>query len=420
MNVDNAKAGLAEFLQQNPLSEIAAIGEESDEAVIRSPWGDGSIYLKIPDDHAALFAALNGVLLPERFAAAWHRDTKDLEVMYTAFPLAGSQADVSRRKFSFSFLGGEYACEFGRSSDRVLAIAENAIFAGASRTEFRNLPPFQYYIESEKGGAPKLPGAAPISFWIRNIEWNEQNVVDLSRHLNFYMTYYDIHSPVINIHPPKPDHDDGRKQRERYVIGSFPEKISGTNLNSNLMHYWAASRIGDAFRRFLYCYQVLEFASFYFVDDQIKRAVKKALITPHVMGEMDSIVIKIIDHVQDAKMWDGNKMDALLKELVDPELIWREVEKNREYFCKAIEFDGGYSLKPLIVDKTSRETFSHDWHTKFNHTIRSLRNALSHGKEQKITTVITPTVQNFSRMQPWTDIMSVAAGEVVAYYNVAM
>jgi hypothetical protein len=71
------------------------------------------------------------------------------------------------------------------------------------------------------------------------------------------------------------------------------------------------------------------------VEDQIKRAVKKALITTHVLGGMDSVVIKIIDHVQDSKVWEGKKMDTLLKELVEPDLIWREIEKNRDYFSKS-------------------------------------------------------------------------------------
>jgi hypothetical protein len=74
----------------------------------------------------------------------------------------------------------------------------------------------------------------------------------------------------------------------------------------------------------------------------------------------------------------------------------------------------------MIVDKTVRETFNHDWHAKFNETIRSLRNALAHGKEHKITTVMAPTIQNFSNIQPWADLISVAAGEVVVYYSVAM
>jgi hypothetical protein len=419
MKVDDAKAALAKFLEFNPLSTISPIGEKSgDDASIKAPWGDSSMYLIIPREPAALFDALNNVFLPERFAGIWHRDSKNLEIMYTAFPLEGSQADMDGRKFLFSLGGADYSCEFGLSSQRALDIAKHAIFAGASRTEFRNLPSFQFYGRMKPDD--RIPNSKPISFWIRNIEWNEDSIVELARHLNFYLSYYDMDSPVINIHPPKPDIDDGHKPRERYIAGSFPDKISGTTLNSNLLHFWAASRSGDAFRRFLYCYQILEFASFYFVEDQIKRAVKKALITPHVLGQMDSIVIKIIDHVQESKIWEGNKMGALLEELVEPDLIWREIDKNRDYFSKNIEFDGGFILKPLIVDKATRETFNHDWHARFNQTIRSIRNALSHGKEQKMSAVIAPTAQNFGKMRVWTGLISVAAGEVVTYYSATL
>ena len=249
------------------------------------------------------------------------------------------------------------------------------------------------------------------------MHWNDEATVSLCRHLNFYMSYYDAYSPIIAMHAPK---QEGGEPRERYIAGSFPKTIVAAELNSNLMHFWAGSRSGDVFRRFLYCYQILEFASFYFVEDNIKRAVRKALATPHIRDEMDNLIIEIIDCVQESRIWEGNKMDALIKDVVNPDLIWREIEKNKEYFCSSIEFDGGFVLKPLVVDKTTSETFKHEWHDKFNKTIRLIRNALSHGKEQSMSSVIAPTPTNFANIQPWAALISVAAGEVVVYYSAAL
>jgi len=144
---------------------------------------------------------------------------------------------------------------------------------------------------------------APFSFWIRNIEWNDNEVVALCRHLNFYITYYDSYSPNIDMHATK---QEGAKPRERYISGSFPKTIVATELNSNLMHFWAGSRGGDMFRRFLYCYQILEYASFYYVEDSIKRAIKKTLTTPHIQDEMDGLIVDILDCVQGSRVWDGN------------------------------------------------------------------------------------------------------------------
>lgn len=145
-----------------------------------------------------------------------------------------------------------------------------------------------------------------------------------------------------------------------------------------------------------------------------------ALSTPHIQDEMDSVVIDIIDCVSESRVWEGNKMEALLRDVVKSDLIWREIEKNKEYFCSTIEFDGGFVLKPLIFEKITREAFNHDWHDKFNRTIRSIRNALSHGKEQSMSSVIAPTPTNFANIQPWAALISVAAGEVVVYYSAAM
>ncbi len=57
------------------------------------------------------------------------------------------------------------------------------------------------------------------------------------------------------------------------------------------------------------------------------------------------------------------------------------------------------------------------WHSEFNGTIRSIRNALSHGKEQSVSSVIAPTPENFQNIQPWVGLISIAAGEVVVYYR---
>jgi len=111
-------------------------------------------------------------------------------------------------------------------------------------------------------------------------------------------------------------------------------------------------------------------------------------------------------------------MDALLRDIVKPALVWRDIEKNKDYFTDTIEFDGGFVRKPLIIDKTTLELFKHDWHDKFNKAIRGIRNALSHGKEQSMSSVIAPTVTNFAKIQPWGNLISVAAGEVVVYYTV--
>ncbi len=352
MNIDEAKIELEPYLKAHKTSIVTAVEGGGDQLVVRLPWNDTSIAIFIPADAEALVAALNSLLLPERFTAVWHRDTKDFEVIYTAFRLRGSQTDMHGRSFIFTYKGREYTCEFGRSSERLLTIAEHVKPIGPSNTYHRNLQSYSSYVAARKAGEPDVEGGMiPVSFWIRNFEWDDESAVEISRHLNFYMSYYDVEMPRILIHPPKQERES-QKPRERYITGSFPKTIVAADLNSNLLHFWMASRGGDMFRRFLYCFQILEFASFYFIEDNIRRAVKRALSRPNIKDDVDSVLVEVIEHFKESKIWDGGKMDQLLRDVVDPKLLWREIEKNRDYFLKQTDFDGGFSLKPLIVEKS--------------------------------------------------------------------
>lgn len=427
LNLELAKAHLKNFLEQNQFSEIKeqAEGKERgpDESgfCVASPWGDPTIEVRIPTDYSALFEALNNVLLPERFAAIWHLDTKLFEIIYTAFPLRGTQEDVSKRKFTFRFDGKDYDCKFDKSSGRLLTIAEHYVWKSMSLTNHRNLQSFRYFVESKKGGGmdafPK--DAVPTSLWISGFDWDQEKAAELAMHLNFYMSYFDTRSPTINVFPPKQE-SSTQKETDRYIAGYFPEKIVGRQMNSNLLHYWSQSHSGDAFRRFLYAYQIVEYASFYFVEESARRALRKALAQPHIHHELDRVIVEVMDSLSETKNWEGQKMQKLLKAAVDPKIIWKTINANREYFSKLQIFDGGFQLRAIVAEKTTEETFCHNWEGDFCKTLRDIRNALSHGKEQTMSSVIAPTVVNFNRFSPWVSVMSVVAGEVMVYRDAAI
>jgi hypothetical protein len=54
----------------------------------------------------------------------------------------------------------------------------------------------------------------------------------------------------------------------------------------------------------------------------------------------------------------------------------------------------------------------------FARTIRELRNALAHGRDQKTGTTITPTVHNFAKLQPWLGPTALVASQVLIYKEV--
>lgn len=417
ITVAEVRVRLAAFLSTNSCSTIEEFDSPEGKRIgVQKPWGDDSIVLYIPRDVTALANALNNVYLPERLTAIWHKDSRDMEVIWTAFKIPPAWQDVQDRKFTFKHLSKSYDCEFGKSSERLLAIAEAAEPVSASQTGHRNLVSFHNLVMFKKdnpdsGDPLPFPLGEPQSFWVRNIDWEEDEFILFARHLNFYMTYFDAYSPEIIIHSPKSG-GTSLKERTRYRAEKFPSVITSRPIDDGLLHFWKASREGDSARRFLYLYRIIEYAAFFHVEDRIHNTVQKILTAPDVLSDIKGVSEKVIAAALESKMHDSAKILQVLKTAVEPKILWREIERNKNVFTSKTTFDGGFSIDPLV---TREEDFANKGIENFSTAIRDIRNALSHGRDQKTTEVITPTHDNFEKLKPWVYLISTAAGEVMVY-----
>ena len=410
VRLDEVRQQLAQFLTNNTISKIDELNTPSKDVAVQAPWGEDSLAIVVPSTEAEdLIDGLNRIYLPERFTAIWHIDTQALEIIYSILPSSHPSAS---RHFVFKHRGCEYRCAFRESSKVLLSIARNYRPIGASSTIYRNLTLFNVYAVSQETKVPTLIGS-PISFWIEGITWEENAVLDLARHLNFYMYYYDRQTAQIVIHPAKSESVLHQPQ-SRYPYGSFPTSIVSRELDDALLQFWAASISGDPVRRFLYNYQILEYAAFFYIEENIKREIRRALAAPHATDNLNALTEQVIEALAESKIPDPQKLDNLLRATVDYKLI-REIEGNLKLFSAAMTFDGGFVLQPLMKDTWTADDFKSHWIPAFSNTLRSIRNALSHGREQRMTAVITPTTANFHRLQPWISPIAVAAREVMQY-----
>ena len=415
--LEAAQRELRAFLDAHPNSAIEEVdGEKGKQLGVKSAWGEDAIVIYMPDDLGPMAEALNNVYLPERFTAIWHKDKNELEVIWTAFPLAARLDELKTRKFRFQYDGVEHECEFGPSSDRLLLIAEHAAPVAISDTGHRNLFSFHAYMRRQKtrdnsDTEEPLPGE-PISFWIRNLEWDEDRVLHLAHHLNFYMTYYDSISPTILVHPPK---TEAAKPRTRYIIGDFPQQFDGREIEDDLLLLWAASRQGDEGRRFGYCYRIIEYASYAYVEREARLQVRRLLAAPHALGDVSGLADRVIAATLSSKAEDAIRAEMLLKDAVNPDLLWREIDQNREAFIAEVNFDGGFKLAPLIGEGATQSSFAVNGISTFAHAARHIRNHLSHGRDRTTQASIMPTVGNFHKLAPWASAISVVAGEVINF-----
>ena len=228
------------------------------------------------------------------------------------------------------------------------------------------------------------------------------------------MSYYDTLSPNIAIHSPAAE-NVVHQQQTRFVIGEFPKIITARALDDTLIHFWSAAQKGDPARRFLYNYQILEYASFYFIEDDIKKRVQRLLAAPHALGNLPRTTEDIIDVVGQSKVYEGAMMDQAVRAIVDHRLIWREVETNKKVFCEKLTFAGGFELEPFARASMTEKDFKGNGVSAFVSCLRQIRNALSHGKERRMATVIAPTRANLEKLQLWLPLVTVTTNKVMAY-----
>ena len=127
------KKRLATFLKYNPHAEI---GKKGKYFYIQRPWNDESVaFLLRPE--AELLRALNGLVLPPRFTAIYHRDSKTMEYIYTVLE---SDDPCCKREFKFVLSGKSYFCKYGGASKELLTLSRQFRRTGRqSGTDHRNL-----------------------------------------------------------------------------------------------------------------------------------------------------------------------------------------------------------------------------------------------------------------------------------------
>lgn len=412
--MDDLRASLCEFFGNNPDSKLI---EKGGSFSISMPWNIPSIELAVSLQEKDLLGALNEVCLPQRFTAIYHRKLKSLEVIWTGFYLANH--DEHNRCFDFFYNKKKHKCGFRAPSSNLLRIAAAYRMCPDGSTDNRNLESFKLYQELQQldPESVHLKKTKPICFWVEEIEWEENYVVGLARHINFYLRYFDKQSPMILIHEAAVS-EQGQKQGLRYPYGKFPDEIAAHQVDSYLLGLWeGAANANDPFRRFLYSYQILEYASFYYLDETTTQAVRRALKRPDAQSSFEETVAMILDATVGTRIGDDDRIMAVLRQCVEPEILWDEIEPSRDYFSQPIYFDGGFALEPFIKKDWGLEDFKMAWMPKYAYFLRKIRNALVHSRESRMSTSIAPTRINHKKLQPWIAPLSNTAMQIILFHK---
>lgn len=403
---------LKEFLAANPEADIEVEGREP--SIVR-PWGEEAIEIPLSSEDEELFEALNAVRLPPRFTAIWHQDTREFEVIFTVLNWDSNLLD---RKFEFRYRGQSYHCAFAECSQRLRAIARWARPTGrVARSAFRNLQSFYRFehMLDERPEADYVINGRPTSFWIRGIDrYEDDGVGDLVRTLNFHMAYFDRTTPLILVHE-EPAATNRIHDPHRLQVTSFPETLTGSEIDQHLLILWESAREGDPVLRFIHYYQILEYAGFYHVKDKVRRDIERAIIAPDAVSRPDRVAQQILDAIAADRRQDEAKINEMIEDCVDLHEMWDILNGSLADFSQEVVLDGGFILPALVNATADYEEFAQSWNRHFLPNLHKVRNALVHARESRQSTTIAPTTANHSRLYPWLLPLSQTAARVMLY-----
>jgi len=411
------KKRLAKFLKHNPHAEIV---KRKQYFHVQKPWNDESVSFILRQEDK-LVEALNKLVLPPRFTAIYHLESKTIEYIYTVLD---NDDPCCNREFKFVLSGKRYLCKYGESSKELLTLSKHFRRTGQQTlTGHRNLTILREYVESKSKKRLTFEEAffdmKAVSFFVSGFKkFDEAEIIEVSKHLNFFMDYYDRNTATIVMHSPELESAEPFTQPQITEI-TFPETITAKRQDPFLLDLALTANATHPPRlRFIYYYQIIEYATFYYIDLKTRAELLKIINNPDIQANADLYIPKILEAINvGARQEDETKLESVVRAACSLESLWKEMERNLSYFSTKQEFDGGFIIEPLIPENCTRDFFCGNWNPKVIHTLRYIRNALVHGREKRSFSVITPTKRNDLLIRPWTSIVQSVAEQVMIFGN---
>jgi hypothetical protein len=406
---------LSDFQKNNPQCKFSF---DEDKFVIEKAWAvDNVRFVFDPSEFDGLRDINNIAFLP-KFDALFHVDRNEAEFFF-AYLKPDEEPDISYldRNFAFNFMGQTLECCFKEPSQRLFSLAKRIrllpSFGTQVATQLRAFRDVQRLDQLPEQAKDYFDKRVPRSFFVKT----EKPILDndweqLSRHINFHMQYYDRETPLINIR-----HDDLKNEQKtlsprRYLSEPFPTAMAAHDIDDFILQLIeVACYISPRFS-FIYYYQVIEYAGFYFVDEKAKKEIRRFLTDPAMVMCPEEKVCELLTVLSDLQHSDETKMRKVIDDYCDPKIIWQEVENDISFFSEQITFDGGFQLPALISKDTSLDTWKTMWMPKIFDQLTKIRNCLVHARERRQSQVIHPTPKNSQLIERYLPIIRRIAEQI--------
>lgn len=396
------------FIDNNPWSGWA---EEDRANIISKPWGSNQIQLVVDKQTQSgnpVLGDLAHICLPRRLFAIVHLDTKIIEFIYDILdPNDKEEMAQANRDFHFSFESATYYCKFAEPSERLYRLAGITVATAEGRFgDLRRLMPFRdlQRIDSLPADlADWLKSRLPRSFFVEcPAVPKADELVCLCQHLNILMRYYDRRSPLILIEPSAESPSSlATTPTLRFVDGAYPTTVAMPTIDDFYLQILEAARIGNPRYRFVLYYQIIEYAAFYHIEDDVRNHVRRLLRRPSVVNGTDETISEILTAITPTRYDDGRKMGSVIKRACDMSIIWREITTCKSMYTQSVAFEGGFEIDRLISDDMSEDAWCATGHAALLPCVKRIRNAIVHARESREHKVILPGPENDRKLRPY-------------------
>jgi hypothetical protein len=401
---------LETFSRNNPHANIRS---EGDSITIDRPWGSTNVGLVSDISDHEFLGELQNVWLNPTFDAVVHLDTNLIEVLFLFLdPSDEIQSSHMNRSFTIHYCGNKFTCSFAEPSARFMAIARRAQNF-PSDDPGRSVPQIAAFRDAQR--LDELPDRAKGYFAnkvARNFHIQSEvcirsvDLVGLMRHINFITDYYDRRFPEIVIRDDMADDKHGQLLPPRRYIDEceLPAELSAGLIDEVVLQLLSVARRAPSRQAFLYYYQVIEYAGHYFIDEKVRSHIRRFLRDPALVNCDEKKIGEFMSLFStQANQGDDSKMKKVIEELVDPSLVWLEIQHDRDFFTSKQVFDGGFEMNEFISKDMSADAWEKTWMPNLYDRLTKIRNSLVHARERRENKVILPSLRNnqkIARIEP--------------------
>ncbi len=413
------EALLSDFRKYN---EMAKISGDGDLVRIEEIWPGTGYIIQTQIDNKGAIKNLNQVCFHPQFDAFIFPKKKTIEFIYG---FLDKDREVDWEKFEIHINGEHLKCEFSEPSKEFWSICQNMVYTPeASIIHVAQLMPFIDIKTRDISEAPKLvkdyfENKEPISFKVKlKKDPLKTDLPLLARHINFILSYYDRNSPSIVIRESSSQIQNGKNEWNPLVkIEDPPNKISLSIIDDHILKLLQIASESNTRHAFAYYYQVFEYAGFYYVEDKVRNKILNILQDPSMINCHDDKISNLLTTLVDLNHNDDVKMRNVIQDKVNPDLIWKEIERNKSLYVQEINFEGGFQLSPLLSEQDTIETWRTSFMPKTFSHLTKIRNCLVHARERRESRVILPTRSNNKLLLRYIPIIRRMAEEIAIRTN---